>query len=167
LNVGVRTGVIVANAGSLRAMPDMDVTVAETLSACPMFSGLDEVGLWHVSELTTAVDLPSGHVLVQPGQEGAGLFIIVDGRVAVELPGGTKIECGRGEFIGELSLLVDGLVHTGRVRAATPVQCLAIGRDDFTRVLDTYPQIAVSMLKVLARRLAATDRMLQEQRLSS
>jgi CRP/FNR family transcriptional regulator, cyclic AMP receptor protein len=141
-------------------MAELDVSVTDTLATLPMFADLDEVGLWHVSELTTIVDVEAGHVLVQPGQEGQGLFVIVEGEVVVELPGGTKVTCGPGEFIGELSLLVDGLVHTGRVRVATPSKCLAIGRDDFARVLHTYPQIAVSMLKVLALRLAHTDEML-------
>ncbi len=142
-------------------MSEIDVSVAETLASLPMFEGLDEVGLWHVSELATEVELPAGHVLMQPGQEGAGLFVIVDGCVNVELPGGSTISCSNGEFIGELSLLVEGLEHTGRVRAATPVRCVAISRDDFRRLLTTYPQIAVSMLSVLARRLADTDAMLK------
>jgi len=142
-------------------MADLDLTRAESLRTIPMFSTLDEVGLWHVGELATEVAMPAGHVLVQPGQEGAGLFVIVAGTVNVELTGGTTIACSPGEFIGELSLLVDGLVHTGRVRAATDVTCLAIGRDDFSRLLDTYPQIAVQMLRVLAQRLANTDDMLK------
>jgi CRP-like cAMP-binding protein len=142
-------------------MPELDVPVAETLASIPMFSGLDEVGLWHLSELATVAELENGHVLLQPGQEGAGLFVIIKGTVNVELSGGTTIACSTGEFIGELSLLVDGLHHTGRVRASGPVTALAIGRDDFMRVLEIYPQIAVSMLKVLARRLAQTDEMLE------
>jgi CRP/FNR family cyclic AMP-dependent transcriptional regulator len=142
-------------------MADLDLTHAESLRAIPMFADLDDVGLWHVSELATEVSVPSGTVLVQPGQEGSGMFVIVDGSVNVELPGGTHVACAGGEFIGELSLLVDGLEHTGRVRASSPCTCLAIGRDDFGRLLETYPQIAVSMLKVLARRLAQTDDMLK------
>jgi CRP-like cAMP-binding protein len=142
-------------------MADLDLERAESLRTIPMFSGLDDVGLWHVSQLATQVQLPAGHVLVQPGEEGAGLFVVLDGTVNVELPGGASFVCGPGEFIGELSLLVDGLVHTGRVRAATPVRCLAIGRDDFVRLLDTYPQMAVSMLRVVARRLADTDDLLK------
>ena len=141
-------------------MAEIDLTKSESLQAIDMFAGLDEIGLWHLSSLATQVQLPAGHVLLQPGQEGQGLFVILDGQVAVELPGGTTISCMSGEFIGELSLLVEGLVHTGRVRATTPVECLAISRDDFARLLETYPQIAVSMLHVLARRLAATDAML-------
>jgi len=141
-------------------MADIDLTRSESLRAIPMFSGLDEIGLWHLSALVTEVELPAGHVLLEPGQEGTGLFVIVDGEVHVDIPGGDDITCGPGEFIGELSLLVDGLEHTGRVHAATPVRCLALTRDDFFRLLETYPQIAVSMLTVLAERLADTDHML-------
>jgi CRP-like cAMP-binding protein len=142
-------------------MADIELNHAESLLAIPMFAGLDEVGLWHISQLATEFSVPAGHVLLQPGQEGSGLFVIVDGTVNVELPGGTTIACTAGEFIGELSLLVDGLEHTGRVRASTAVTCLAIGRDDFRRMLETYPQIAVRMCEVLARRLAQTDEMLR------
>ena len=142
-------------------MADLDDEHAESLRTVPMFAGLDDVGLWHVSELAAEVEVPAGHVLVQPGEEGAGLFIILDGTANVELPGGAAFVCGPGEFIGELSLLVDGLVHTGRVRAGTAIRCLALGRDDFERLLATYPQMAVPMLRVLARRLADTDDLLK------
>jgi CRP/FNR family transcriptional regulator, cyclic AMP receptor protein len=140
---------------------DIDLTRAESLRAIPMFAALDDEALWHVAQLATEIELPAGHVLVQPGQEGSGLFIVVDGTANVELPGGSAVTSSGGDFIGELSLLVDDLVHTVRVRAATPMRCLALGRDDFARLLETYPQIAVSMVKVLAERLAATDNMLK------
>jgi CRP-like cAMP-binding protein len=141
-------------------MSDADLEMLQTV---PMFGCLDEVGLQHVMKLATPADLAAGHVLLNAGQEGSGLFIVVDGTVNVELPGGTTIEISKGEFIGELSLLVDGLKHTGRVRAATPVRLLAINRDDFTRLLDTYPQMAVAMLGILARRLADTDELLRSR----
>jgi CRP-like cAMP-binding protein len=50
-------------------------------------------------------------------------------------------------------LLPDG-VRTARVRAESPIRCLAISRRDFDRILQEDPQIAVAMLPVLARRLA-------------
>jgi CRP/FNR family transcriptional regulator, cyclic AMP receptor protein len=143
-------------------MTEIDLT-SESLRSIPMFAGLDEMGLFHVSQIATEVKLPAGHVLMQPGTEGQGLFVILDGCVNVELPGSTTITCNRGEFIGELSLLVEGLEHTGRVRAAGDVTCLAISRDEFARLLADYPQIAVPMLSVLAQRLANTDAMLKAQ----
>jgi CRP-like cAMP-binding protein len=141
-------------------MSDIDLSV-EHLRAVPMFAALDDVALRHVSDLTTDVVLPAGHVLLNPGQEGSGMFVVVDGEVAVELPGAAPVSCTNGQFIGELSLLIDGLEHTARVRAAAPTRLLAISRTDFTRMLDTYPQIAVAMLKELARRLADTDALLR------
>ncbi len=140
-------------------MADLDLTRAEQLRRIPMFSCLDELGLMHVSNIATPVTVPTGHVLLQPGQEGSGMFVIAEGSVDVEL-GSTTVSCHAGEFIGEMSLLVDGLVHTGRVRAATEVTCLAISRDDFDVLLGDYPQIAVAMVKVLAQRLAVADEML-------
>jgi CRP-like cAMP-binding protein len=138
-------------------MSDLDLTNIETLRAVPMFAELDDVALQRIAELATPVELAAGHVLVNAGQEGSGMFVVLDGTVRVEITGGTEIECSTGEFIGELSLLVDGLEHTARARAATPVHVLAISRDDFSRMLETYPQIAIAMLHVLARRLADTD----------
>jgi CRP-like cAMP-binding protein len=78
--------------------------------------------------------------------------------VIVDLPGGRTLKRGRGEFFGELALLGGG-PRTARVRAATEVRCLAIGRRDFAQLLESEPRIAVAMLPVLARRLAdaATD----------
>ena len=60
-------------------MADIDLERAESLRTIPMFADLDDVGLWHVSQLATEVQLPAGHVLVQPGEEGAGLFVVLDG----------------------------------------------------------------------------------------
>ena len=64
-------------------MADIDLNHAESLLAIPMFAGLDDVGLWHVSQLATEVQLPAGHVLVQPGEEGAGMFVVLDGTALV------------------------------------------------------------------------------------
>jgi CRP/FNR family transcriptional regulator, cyclic AMP receptor protein len=136
-----------------------DPELIESLRPLPLFAGLDDLALAHIAAVSSPLEVASGHVLIDAGQEGAGLFVIQNGSVAVEI-GARAIECGPGEFIGELSLLVDGLVHTGRVRAKTPVKCLALGRADFARLLVDEPQIAINMLRALARRLAETDRML-------
>jgi CRP-like cAMP-binding protein len=77
----------------------------------------------------------------------------------VELRGET-IECGPGDCLGELSMLVEDLVHIARVRATTDVEGFAIGRSDFDALLESDRQIAVALLRVLARRLVETDRLL-------
>jgi CRP-like cAMP-binding protein len=127
------------------------------LRAVPLFSCLTDDGLTSVLAMASAHEVPAGHVLIQPDQAGAGLFVIEEGTVAVERPAGRR-ELGPGEFIGELALLFDGAGHSVRVQALTPVRFLALARDDVTRLIESEPKVALAMLRVLARRLWETTR---------
>lgn len=140
-------------------MTDQHLPRIERLRGISLFGCLDDTALSRLATAATDVELPAGHVLIQPGNEGSGLFVVEEGTAHVELPGRT-VECGPGEFVGELALLAEGVMHTVRVRAATPMRCLAISRESFDALLADEPRIAVAMLPVLARRLAETDRML-------
>jgi CRP-like cAMP-binding protein len=126
----------------------------DRLRSIPLFAGLSDDALRLVLDHATEFECKPGHTLVQPNHPGAGLFVIEEGAVDVELPN-RKIQLGPGEFFGELALLAENAVHVGRVRAATETRCLAVARDDFDRLLASEPSVAVSMLKALASRLAA------------
>jgi CRP-like cAMP-binding protein len=127
------------------------------LRAIPIFTDLDDDALQRIAAVATEFDAPSGHVLVQPRQEGSGMFILEEGSVVVELYSGTSLMLGPGEFFGELAILAPGVSRTARVRASTAVRCLAISRHDFDQVLAEHPFIAVAMLPVLARRIAEIE----------
>ena len=120
------------------------------LTSIPLFAGLDDAALVGLAERTTGFEAPAGHVLVEVGQPGTGLFVIEAGEVEVELAGRVVV-LGAGESFGEVALLTDR-PRTGRVRARTDVRCRA--RADFARLLVEQPRIAVGMLPVLASRLA-------------
>jgi CRP-like cAMP-binding protein len=124
----------------------------ESLRAIPLFDHLSDVSLTAVLECVNEFEAPEGQVLVQPFEAGAGLFVIEEGSVVVELRD-RRVELGEGQFFGELALLTDA-GHTARVRAKTPVRCLALRRDDFDRLLQSEPTMAMAMLKALARRMA-------------
>jgi CRP-like cAMP-binding protein len=132
----------------------MEPPSADRLRSIPIFSGLGDEALARVASVVTEFEAPAGHVLIQAGQEGSGMFVLEEGEVAVEIPGHAPLSLGPGEFFGELSILGEGVVRTARVRAATAVRCVALARADFARILEAEPRIAVSMLPVLARRLA-------------
>jgi CRP-like cAMP-binding protein len=122
----------------------------------PMFAELDDDEMTWVAELATEFEVPAGFVLIERGQPGSGMFIITDGTVTVELPQG-PVELGRGEFVGELPLLADGITRVARVRATTPLKGLAISRMALSELLRREPRVAVRMLPVLARRLAQAE----------
>lgn len=125
------------------------------LRQIPLFAEVSDTGLERILERATEFDARHGHVLIQPNQPGAGLFVIEEGTASVELKD-RKIELGPGEFFGELALLDERATHTGRVCASSAqLRCLAIGRQDFEELLEAEPTLAVAMLRALARRLAA------------
>jgi CRP-like cAMP-binding protein len=132
----------------------MEAPSVERLRSIPLFSGLSDEALDRVATVVTEFEAPAGHVLIQAGQEGSGMFVLEEGEVAVEIPGHAPVSLGPGEFFGELSILGEGIARTARVRAVTPIRCVALARADFARILEAEPRIAVSMLPVLARRLA-------------
>jgi voltage-gated potassium channel len=125
----------------------------EKLRAIPLFAGLDDEALGRVADLFSEVEAPAGQVIVEHGHAGSGMFLLEEGTVVVELPGG-PVELGPGEFFGELSILADDVPRTARVRSTTAIRALVVGRPDFARVLEEQPRIAVAMLRVLAHRLA-------------
>lgn len=132
---------------------EQQAQVPDRLSAVPLFAQLEADELRAVAGVVVPFDAPAGHVLVQPGMVGSGLFLIEEGKVTLSAHD-RDLELGAGEFFGELSLLDERAVRTMRVRAQTPVRGYCIARDDFTELLVQEPKIALAMLKVLAHRLA-------------
>jgi CRP-like cAMP-binding protein len=126
----------------------------ERLRELPLFAELSDESLRALAQIATEVEVPAGQVLIRPYDPGLGMFVVEAGKVVVELHHGREVELGPGEFFGELALLVPEGVRAARVRAETDLRCLAIGRDDFARLLEEEPRIAVAMLPVLARRLS-------------
>lgn len=89
----------------------------------------------------TEAEVPAGHVLIERGQHGAGLYVLIEGTVIVEAPEGTR-ELGPGAFFGERALLsADGL-RTARVQATSDVRVLAVGRTEFERLCADNPAFA-------------------------
>ncbi len=130
----------------------MDERLADRLCNVPLFVDLDLDHLRAVAKLVSEFEAEAGHVLVQPGMVGAGLFLIEEGSATLSVQD-RDVELGAGEIVGELALLDDRAVHTTRVRTKTVVRGYCISRDDFDALLHDEPKIAIPMLKVLAKRL--------------
>jgi CRP-like cAMP-binding protein len=126
---------------------------AGKLCQISLFRDLDEAALKRIAGLMTDFDCPAGMVLMQAGQAGAGLLLIEDGTVVVSTRN-REIELGAGECVGELALLDERGTHAARVRAKTDVRGFAIDRVHFKDMLGAEPKIALTMLEVLAHRLA-------------
>jgi CRP-like cAMP-binding protein len=128
------------------------VTIDE-LRAIPLFAGASDEALEELAAQAGEVTCEPGQILALEGDKGSGMFVVLEGNVSVEWRGG-MVELGPGSFVGELTLLAPGGTRNARVRAATPVRCLAIARDEALHVVETEPSVALAMLREVARRFA-------------
>ncbi len=72
--------------------------------------------------------LDAGEALIEQGQEGRELFLILDGLVDVEVDGEEVAELGPGALIGEMALLGEGK-RTASVYATTPTRVVVVPPD--------------------------------------
>jgi cGMP-dependent protein kinase len=127
---------------------------AKTLASLPLFTRLPPDVMEKIATLATSFEVPAGQLLIEANLVGSGMFVIEDGTVIVHTRTG-RIELGAGEVIGELALFTSRGLRTARVQAKTPVRCLALGREDFCRLVTEEPPLAIGLLEVLAERLAS------------
>jgi CRP-like cAMP-binding protein len=125
----------------------------DALRRVSLFVGLDDEALEAIAQAASDVEVPAGRPLTQPGDAGTGMFFIVDGAAVVETKHG-EIELGPGQFFGELALLKPDSIRTARVRAKTPLRCLALDRQSFRNLVATNPDVAAALLEVALGRLA-------------
>ena len=83
--------------------------------------------------LGSPATFPAGHVLVERGQHGGGLFLIMDGTVVVEAPEG-NLTYGPGAIIGERALLSPTGTRAARVRATSELRVVAVDRSAFEQL---------------------------------
>ena len=126
----------------------------DELRAIPLLRGASDAGLERLEASAGEMTGEAGQVLALQGDPGSGMFVILDGTVSVEWRGGAVV-LGPGDFFGELTLLAPGGTRIARVRASSPVTCLAIPRDDALALVESEPTVALAMLKEIARRFAS------------
>ena len=127
----------------------------DALARVPVFAGLSRRSLERIARIAKDVELRPGQVLIEPRAKGSGMFVLLEGTVTASTRGRRARELGAGDIVGELALLTPDAQRTARVRATTPVRCLAIARGDFRRILTEEPNVAVQVLETVAARLAS------------
>jgi len=132
------------------------------LSKIPLFSVLPEDELDHLQSMLSIKTLQAGEILFREGEQGEHFYILTEGRLEILLGVETEEELilntlGPGEYLGEMSLIVPGGERTATARACKDAVLLAMSRDEFTNLLDHYPVLAHSMVRVLSNRLDSTN----------
>jgi CRP-like cAMP-binding protein len=117
-----------------------------------MFASAADDDLAALVAVATEVDLPAGRTVVRQGDDGNGLFLVLDGRVHVVRDGETLATLGPGEWFGELAVLDRG-PRVASVITEGPTRCLALSAWDAERLLLERPALALGIARTLAARL--------------
>ena len=133
----------------------------DVLSKVWLFAGLSEDQLESISSFTFQKSFGPGELIVEEGETGNGLYIIISGNVEIlkGLDTGSTVVLGQrksGEVFGEMALLGEW-PRTASVRSMDQVDCLGIDRWMFLTLLERQPQIGINLLQILAQRLRESD----------
>jgi CRP-like cAMP-binding protein len=103
------------------------------------------------------VSFREGEWVLRQGEEAGGIFVLLDGEAAVVIDGEEIGVLSRGNFFGEISVLL-GDVATADIVARTPLHCLSIDAPSAEGFLTEHPRFLLRLLQAEARRLREASR---------
>jgi CRP/FNR family cyclic AMP-dependent transcriptional regulator len=128
----------------------------EHLGHVPLLAGCTRKQLRAVARIAEIREVPAGTVLTRTGEPGDEFFLILDGRVEVDVSSRKRVKQGPGEVFGEMSLL-DGRPRSATVSAETAARLLVIRRTDFALLLKKVPDLQRQLLVVLSQRVRQAE----------
>ena len=131
--------------------------IADTLAGFAMFADLSTAQLQQVAHTFDEAVYPEGERILRQGLTGSGFFVILDGEAAIVVDGQQRATLGRGEYFGEVSILL-GESPVADVVALRPMRCLVLSGPAVEAFLLAHPQVMFRMLQAQARRLRNANR---------
>ena len=131
-------------------LANMDEKTA-ILARLPIFAKLDARSLEAIASLARIVSMPAGTVLMHEDEATESFYVIVSGTVHVERDGKFVRSMSDGGFLGEIALLEES-THTATVTCATACEFVQLGRYEFGRVMDRFPEVGTRVEAAVARR---------------
>ena len=131
--------------------------IIDALAGLALFADLDRPQLQAVAHTMSEESFPVNQRILRQGFSGSGFFVILDGEVQVRVDGTDVARLGKGDFFGEISLLL-GEPPIADVVATGPVKALQLAGPDLREFLLAYPVVMYRMLQSVSRRLDRANR---------
>ncbi len=142
--------------------PTVDV---DFLSRVPIFSSVNREDLTKLAGLWKPTVRPKGQAIFQQGDPPRAMYVIREGKVAISVWTEENLELvlsmlGKGDFFGELALL-DGSLRTATAKVVEQADLLEMTQGDFLKFLRGKPEVALSVMAVIAQRLRTTNELIE------
>jgi CRP/FNR family cyclic AMP-dependent transcriptional regulator len=132
--------------------------IADAIAGMSLFADLAAPQLMGVASRFEEAFFPEGARVLRQGITGSAFYVIMDGEAAVVVDGEQRATLGRGEFFGEVSILL-GDPPTADIVARRPLRCIVLAGTAIEPFLAEYPKVMFRMLQAMARRLRNANRL--------
>jgi CRP-like cAMP-binding protein len=122
-----------------------------------LFAGAPGRMLAGVAAVAVEVDVPEDALVLEQGDLGHTLYVVLEGDMAVEVNGQVIATLGPGAVVGELAILVPE-ARSATVRALSPGRLLSIDKSAVDELLLDHPEVANSVIVALVRRIQEQNR---------
>lgn len=140
----------------MRAMASREELV-DTIASFALFADLPDPKLEAVVHVFEETMFAQGEKVLRQGLTGSGFYVILDGEAAVVVDGTERARLGRGDFFGEISIIL-GESPIADIVATRPLSCLVLAGPRVEGFLVDNPRVMWRMLQAQARRLRAANR---------
>ncbi len=136
-------------------MPQRD-EIVDIMAGLRLFADLSRPQLEAAAHTFEEEWFTEGQRILRQGFTGSNFYVILQGEVAIRIDGQERARLGRGEFFGEVSVLL-GEPPTADVVALGPLRCVVLAGRDVEAFLIAYPRVMFRMLQDQARRLRSAN----------
>ncbi|MBK9209964.1 MAG: cyclic nucleotide-binding domain-containing protein [Anaerolineales bacterium] len=127
------------------------------LRSVNLFKSTPDDALAELSELLTEMEMPAGKNIVEKGEQGNSMFIIVSGKVAVMDGERVLNTLGERAVFGELALL-DTEPRTATIRALEDTLVFRLDQEPFYELMSDRVEVAMGTIQMLTGNLRARVR---------
>jgi CRP/FNR family transcriptional regulator, cyclic AMP receptor protein len=126
--------------------------LVESLGGVPLFADLTRPQLEEVAHTFDEEIVPEGQRVLRQGLSGSNVYVILEGEAAVILNGEEIARLARGDFFGEVSVLL-GEPPTADVVARTTLRLVVVPGPQLRDFLLRHPKVMFQMLRTVTLRL--------------
>ncbi len=126
------------------------------LEEIPLFSALSKKGQQSLRVHAKLLTIRAGGLIMRRGARPKQVFIVAHGTVCVQPIGNPSRSLGKGEVLGEMSVVSGGAV-SATITAETTVQLWTLQGSDFLELIKTEPTLSLELLAAMAQRLRKNE----------
>ncbi len=135
--------------------------LATRLKSVSILGSLSGSQLKTLAKWTEVLAFDAGESVVQRGDPGDGLYLILEGAAEVRRGNRSLSRLSAGQFFGEMSLF-DDLPRSADVVAAEPSKMARLQKWEFWGFAASQPNVILNILAEMSRRLRAANQALAD-----